>query len=51
MVLYKACDKYLALLRDDGQHHDRYLNQNGQDMAFFRAIEKNTQLQIVKIAN
>lgn len=28
MVLCKACDKYLALLRDDGQHHD----QNGHDM-------------------
>ena len=23
MVLCKACDKYLGLLRDDGQHHDQ----------------------------
>lgn len=28
MVLCKACDRYLKLLRDDGQ----YPNQNGQDM-------------------
>ena len=28
MVLCKACDRYLALLRDDGQHHD----QLGHDM-------------------
>lgn len=32
MVLCKACDKYLALLRDDGHHPDHYPNQNGQDM-------------------
>ena len=23
MVLCKACDRYLTLLRDDGQHHDQ----------------------------
>lgn len=28
MVLCKACDRYLGLLRDDGQHHD----QVGQDV-------------------
>ena len=28
MVLCKACDRYLELLRNDGQHHD----QNGHDM-------------------
>ena len=28
MVQCKACDRYLALLRDDGQHHD----QVGHDM-------------------
>lgn len=28
MVLCKACDRYLELLRDDGQDHD----QNGHDM-------------------
>ena len=28
MVLCKACDRYLELLRKDGQHHD----QNGHDM-------------------
>ena len=32
MVLCKACDKYLGLLRNDGQHHDHYPNQNGQDL-------------------
>jgi ATP-dependent DNA helicase RecG len=32
MVLCKACDKYLELLRYDGQHPDHYPNQNGQDM-------------------
>lgn len=26
------CDKYLGLLRNDGQHHDHYPNQNGQDL-------------------
>mgnify|MGYP002731379900 FL=1 len=32
MVLCKACDKYLGLLRTDGQHPDHYPNQNGQDL-------------------
>jgi ATP-dependent DNA helicase RecG len=32
MVLCKVCDKYLEQLRGDGQHLDRYPNQNGQDM-------------------
>lgn len=32
MVLCKACDKYLGLLRNDGQHPDHYPNQNGQDL-------------------
>ena len=32
MVLCKACDKYLGLLRNDGQHHDHYPNQNGQEL-------------------
>ena len=32
MVLCKACDKYLGLLRNDGQHPDHYSNQNGQDL-------------------
>ena len=32
MVLCKACDRYLELLRDDGQHPNHYPNQNGQDM-------------------
>lgn len=26
------CDKYLGLLRTDGQHPDHYPNQNGQDL-------------------
>ena len=32
MVLCKACDKYLELLRDDGQHHNQNHDQNGHDM-------------------
>ena len=32
MVLCKACDKYLGMLRNDGQHPDHYPNQNGQDL-------------------
>ena len=36
MVLCKACDRYLGLLRNDGQHSDHYPkhypNQNGQDL-------------------
>ena len=32
MVLCKACDRYLALLRSDVQHPNHYPNQNGQDM-------------------
>lgn len=32
MALCKACDKYLGLLRNDGQHPDHYPNQNGQDL-------------------
>lgn len=32
MVLCKACDKYLELLRIDGQHPNYYPNQDGQDM-------------------
>lgn len=32
MVLCKACDRYLRLLRDDGQHPDHHPNQNGQDV-------------------
>ena len=32
MVLCKACDRYLGLLRDDGQHPDHHPNQNGQDV-------------------
>ena len=32
MVLCKACDKYLGLLRTDGQHPDHYPNPNGQDL-------------------
>ena len=31
MVICKACDKCLPLLRNDGQHPDHY-HQNGQDM-------------------
>ena len=30
--LCKACDRYLRLLRDDGQHPDHHPNQNGQDV-------------------
>jgi ATP-dependent DNA helicase RecG len=33
MVLCKACDKYLELLKGDGQYPDHYPNQNGQDMS------------------
>lgn len=32
MVLCKACDRYIELLRNDSQHPDHYPNQNGQDM-------------------
>ena len=32
MVLCKACNRYLALLREDNQHPDHYLNHSGQDM-------------------
>ena len=32
MVLCKACDRYLRLLRDDGQHPEHHPNQNGQDV-------------------
>lgn len=32
MVLCKACDKYLELLGNDGQHPNQYPNQNGQDL-------------------
>ena len=32
MVLCKACDRYLELLRNDVQHPNQYPNQNGQDM-------------------
>lgn len=32
MVLCKACDRYLGVLRNDGQHPDHYPNQNGQDV-------------------
>jgi ATP-dependent DNA helicase RecG len=32
MVLCKACDRYLELLRDDDQYPDHYSNQNGQDV-------------------
>jgi len=32
MVLCKACDRYLELLRDGSQHLDHHPNQNGQDM-------------------
>lgn len=32
MVLCKACDKYLKLLRNDDQHPNHYPNQNGQDL-------------------
>ena len=32
MVLCKACDRYLRLLRDDGQYPDHCPNQNGQDV-------------------
>lgn len=31
MVLCKACDRYIELLRNDSQHPDHYPNQNGQD--------------------
>ncbi len=34
MVLCKACDKYLELLRDDGYH-----DQNGYDVVMIKAIE------------
>lgn len=32
MVLCKACDRYLALLRDDGQHHGQSDHDNDQDI-------------------
>ena len=32
MVLCKACDRYLALLRDDGQHHGQIDQDNDQDI-------------------
>lgn len=32
MVFCKACDKYMELLKNDGQHPDHYPNSNGQDM-------------------
>ena len=32
MVLCKACDKYLGLLRKDARHPDHYPNQNSQDL-------------------
>lgn len=32
MVLCKACDRYIELLRNDSQHPDHYPNQNGQDL-------------------
>jgi ATP-dependent DNA helicase RecG len=32
MVLCRACDKYLELLRDDCQHSNHYPDQSGQDM-------------------
>ena len=32
MVLCKACDRYLALLRDDGQHHVQSEQDSEQDV-------------------
>lgn len=32
MVLCKACDRYLELLRDDGQHHVQSEQDNEQDV-------------------
>ena len=32
MVLCKACDRYLTLLRDDGQHHGQLDQDNDQDI-------------------
>lgn len=32
MVLCKACDRYIELLRNDSQHPNHYPNQNGQDV-------------------
>ena len=32
MVLCKACDRYMELLGNDGQHLNHHPNQNGQDL-------------------
>ena len=40
MVLCKACDRYLTLLKNDGQHHD----QVGHDMV---SIHPNLSILVV----